>query len=142
MEIHFNVAGYEHYMKNVMKTLACPNNDYDLSKSELMDFYGLDERVYQYDNNSFNADLVPDQNNIHDKNAIKIVVDDLVVGYVKKGSVSKVKKLMEDPKYLYSAVELKGGKYKLLWEDEDEKVHLEKGELPYSVHLYVFMEGD
>lgn len=142
MTTQLKIAGFEHYMDAIMKVLAYKNEDFSMSNTELKESYYPGDYVYQYDGTTSRADLIPEPDNPHDANAIKIMVDGQLMGYVPQKSCSKVKKLMNNPKYQYCSVGLLGGKYKHIWEDDNEKINIEKGEKPYTVQLFIYMEGD
>ena len=73
------------------------------------------EKVYQYEFDYIDAELVPEEHNVATGNyAIKVMADGVHIGYIKSGSVSHVRKLIENDNILNTAIEIKGGKYKMI----------------------------
>lgn len=124
-----HVRGISNYKKNIM-AVATENSDYDMSKKELEEEYP-DERVWQY---SFfpKCDLVPEPTNEYDPNAIMVQADGLCIGYVPKGSTSHVRNLMKSGRIKWIDLKIGGGKYKYVYENEDGKYELDRGEKEYS----------
>lgn len=133
----YKVTGTSHYLDSILE-LASENLDYDLSKKELIDEGYENERIYQYNFYPIKVDLVPEPDNPFDPNAVKVIVEDLLVGYIKAGSCSHILKAIKENKIVKIDCEIGGGKYKYLGYDEDEeKYSLEKDESPYFVHLSI-----
>lgn len=134
---YHKITGSSHYIDNILE-LASENLDYDLSKKELIDEGYENEKIYQYDFYPSKTELVPEPDNPHDPNAIKVIVDDLLVGYIKAGSCRHVLKLLRENRILKLDCSIRGGNYKYLGYDEDEeKYYLEKGDSPYFVDLTI-----
>lgn len=113
-----HVAGVASYIENIM-ALAVENSDYSMKKKEIIDNYMDGEKVYQYLFYPGKVELVEEPTNEFDPNAIKVVVDDLHVGYIKKGSCSHIKKLLSNGSIEALGVEIVGGKYKVYYEDDE-----------------------
>jgi len=113
------VAGVSFKQKEI-QSIGTRNNDYDLSASEFKDSFEPWEKVYQYEFDLAAAELVPEEHNVATGNyAIKVMADNVHIGYIKSGSVSHVRKLIENDAIQSVDVEIKGGKYKMLDEDGD-----------------------
>lgn len=133
------VAGTSFRTEQII-SLSEENDVYDYSKKELIDEFYTDERIYQYIFNPINVELIEEPDNKHDPNAIKVVVDDVHVGYIKKGSCSHVKKLMRENRIKSITAYIGGGKYKYVYEDFDtEKYILERDESSYFVELKIYL---
>lgn len=136
----YKVTGLTHYMENLM-TLASENDDYQMSKRDLINDGLTDQRVYQYDFYASKAELVPEPDNPHDPKAIKVVVDGQHVGYIKAGSCAHLNKVIRENRVEKIDVEVGGGKYKIVHEDCDEfgedVYELERDDLPFYVHLHI-----
>lgn len=129
------VTGTSHYLDNVM-TLASLNDTYNYTKKEMIDEYLIDENIYQYDFYPINVELVPEPDNPYDKNAIKVVIDGAHVGYIKAGSCSRVRNLLNSNTIEKIEPRIVGGKYKCLEYDEDEdRYTLIKDEKPIFIDL-------
>ena len=139
------VTGIQYYMDNIME-LASENLDYDLSKKELVDQGMIDERIWKYEFFVSNVELVPEPDNPEDPNAIKVIADGEQVGYIKKGSCSKVLKAIENGTIRKIDCDIGGGPYKVVYEEyDDEKerdvYELEKDETNFFVRLTVYEDA-
>ena len=129
------IAGISFHEKE-LKEIARENPDYELSKSELLDFYSDGDKIWKYDFEYITiADLRPEPDNEYDKNAIAVYSPSdfgpVKIGYVKKGST---KQIDLDRAYL---LELGGGPYKEICEDEDGKITIERGETSFWGCFYL-----
>lgn len=132
------VTGMSHYIDNIM-SLSLENNDYDLSKKELIEEGYENERVYQYEFYPIKTELIPEPDNPYDPNAIKVMVDNTHVGYIKSGSCSHILKVLKEDRIEKIECKIGGGKYKYIGYDEDEdKYYLEKDDAPFFVHLSIW----
>jgi len=133
-----HVRGLDHYTDNII-AVAIENPDYDLTKSELIEECP-DEKVWQYYFN-VKGDLVPEPDNPHDPNAIMVQADGRCIGYVPKGSTSHIRKLMESGRIQSMSLDIGGGKYKEIYEDEEEedKYEMDRGSRPFSAVLELFL---
>lgn len=133
----YKVTGTSHYLDNILG-LATENIDYDLSKKELVDEGYDNERIYQYNFYPSNTELIPEPDNPYDPNAVKVIVDGVLVGYIKSGSCSHIMKVLKEDRIVKLECEIGGGNYKYLGYDEDEdKYFLEKYDSPYFVSLSI-----
>lgn len=133
----FQVAGVSHYSDSIMKDIAYENDDYSLSVKELSETYDVGDRVFEYSFDDCNASLVPEPTNEHDSNAVRVEVKGILIGYVKRGSCSHVKNLLKSPDFDHVKVEIGGGKYKRLYEDDD-KLKVEKDSCELFADLYIY----
>ena len=134
------VAGVT-YREDDIISLGLENEDYNYSKKELIDLGYEDECIYQYEFYPNNVELIPEPDNPYDPNAIKVMVDNTHVGYVKSGSCSHVLNLLKDDRIIKIDCKIGGGKYKSLEYDlYEDKYNLEKSESPIFVHLKLFVK--
>lgn len=133
----FQVAGVSHYSYDIMKNIAYENDDYLLSAKELSETYDVGNRVFEYSFDDCNASLVPEPTNKYDPNAVRVEVKGILIGYVKRGSCSHVKNLLKSSDFDHIKVEIGGGKYKRLYEDDD-KVKVEKDSCELFADLYIY----
>ena len=132
-----HVAGVTHYMDNIM-SLAVENEDYLKSKKEIVEDYLTDERIFQYYWDVLKVDLIEEPDNPHDANAVKVLIDGVHVGYIKKGSCSHIKKMLHSEDIVKISAQIGGGKYKYVYEDEEtEKYIMDKDELPIGITLVI-----
>lgn len=133
----YKVTGISHYVKNIMK-LASKNDDFKLSKKDMID-EGLEgSRIYEYDFYGTKVKLEPEPDNPYDPNAVKVLIDDLHVGHIKAGSCKHILNIINQNRIEKIDFEIGGGKYKYLrYDDEEDKYFIEKGEIPLYIHLNV-----
>lgn len=131
-----HVRGVDKYKDNI-ESVASENPYYDLSKRELIDRFS-DEKVWQYDFD-VKGELVPEPDNPYDPNAIMVQANGLCIGYVPKGSTGHIRKLMESGRIVSMDLDIGGGKYKDVYEDEDEdgndRYVVDRDSRPYSAVL-------
>lgn len=137
----YKVAGVTHYEGNILN-LAYENPDYDMNKRDLIDAGMTDEKVWKYEFNPSEVELVPEPDNPNDPNAIKVLVDGEHVGYIKSGSCAHIRKILKNNGIQNIDCIIGGGPYKLLYEDydyeKDKDVYvLEKGDVNLFVHLEI-----
>lgn len=131
-----HVRGVDKYAANV-KAVAWENPDYDLTKKELIE-QCPDEKVWQY-TFDVKGDLVPEPDNAYDPNAIMVQANGLCIGYVPKGSAAHIRKLMESGRIQSMRLDIGGGKYKEVYEVEDDKYEMDRDERPFSAVLELYL---
>lgn len=119
--IDFKVAGISYRENDILNHLMIENDDFDLSKKEIIENGMTDERIFQYDADIINVELVPEPTNEHDPNAIKVVVDDIFIGYVPANKAKRVKKIIEEDRIISLACAICGGPYKIVHEEYDDE---------------------
>lgn len=140
-EKKYKVTGLQYYMDNLI-TLAHENYEYDLSKRELIDDGLTEQRVYQYEFYPHKTELVPEPDNPNDPKAIKVVVNDQHIGYIKAGSCGHLLRVIREGRIVKIDCDIGGGRYKYLSLDDytesgKEIYTLEKDEAPFYVHLKI-----
>ena len=118
--------------------MAYENEDYSMSKKEIIDSGKEDERIYKYEFDPVHVELIPEPDNPYDPKAIKVVIDGVHVGYIKKGSTSRVRNLLKAGGKV--SAEIKGGPYKVLlyrYEDGEDWYDMETGETSYFVSVQI-----
>lgn len=96
----------EEHMKEIME-LVEKNEDYKLSKKDLIEDGREDEKIYEYEL-SEKATLIFGEG----AESIQVFVHDVHIGDIKKGSKAKVKKLLESGTIQSIETEVSGGNYK------------------------------
>ena len=117
----FKVAGISRRQRAITDNLIPENYEYSLSKKELVDLGMIGERIYKYDPTVMDADLVPEPNNPKDPNAIKVLVNNVQIGYVPAEKTSVVKKLLSSKQVHSIACGFYGGPFKIITEDYDDE---------------------
>lgn len=141
---HHHIAGTSFRQKEI-RALGHENDTYSLPKRDLMDLYNEYDKIYQIEFSPKSVQLVEEFDNPHDPNAIKVIIDGVHVGYIKKGSCSHIKKLIKNNQILGISAEIHGGKYKQLIPDEDdsyittskETFSLETNDSDFYVSIYI-----
>lgn len=131
---NFKVAGVTQYTKAFL-TLGEKNDDYDLSNAEIKQEYGDGDRIFQYEFFPAKVELIPEPENEYDPNAVMVVVDGEKIGYIKKGNCTHVKNLLAQGDARVS-VEIGGGKYKDVLEDDD-RLTVERDEMPFWARVSI-----
>ena len=133
-----HVAGVS-FRQEQIESLGFENTDFYLSKKECIDRDLIDERIYKFSFDPIQVILEEEPENVHDSNAVKVVIDKVHVGYIKSGSCSHVKNLLKSSKLLNISAEIMGGDYKVIYQDENdygkEIYSLEKGHTDYHITL-------
>lgn len=128
------VAGVS-YRTEELLSLGVTNEDYDLTKKQLIEAGLTDERVYQTDFYPDTCELIPEPENPEDPKAIKVVADGVHIGYIKKGSCAHIHKLLREDRIESVSCDIGGGDYKIVItdydEDGDETYTMEKESTPY-----------
>ena len=138
----FHVTGTQYYRNDFIEKLGELDDEYNDKASDIKESHFDGDRIYQYYFGGLKADLIPEPENEHDRNAVKVMVNGILVGHIKKGSCSHVKNLMASPNFAGIDVEIEGGNYKEVREDDDGKLHIERGESPFYVNIDILMHED
>ena len=138
----FKVAGVTRYEDNI-KSLSEENEDYSLSDNELLDLYDVGQEINKYEFYPEKVELIQEPENPYDENAVRVLVDGEMVGYIKKGETSQAKTLISALNYCGAEVESMGlGDYKLICEDDDGELYVERKSRYPWVHINIFNSSD
>lgn len=140
----YRVTGMSHYESNLL-SLAVEDDDFDMTKKDLIDAGRVDERISKYFFPVGNIEVIPEPENPVDPKAIKVVADGMHIGYIKAGSCAHLLKVLREDRIKKIEFEIGGGPYKRVSEeydaDKDRLVYtLEKGTVSYYVHLSITEE--
>lgn len=122
----FKVAGISFYEKDIIDTLAMENDDYDMTKKEIVDAYMTDENIYKYLVQVDETELIPEPDNPHDPNAIKVIADGVLIGYVPAKSTRKIRQLLDKSPEIMCNVY--GGPSKIVFEESDGSYTMKKSD--------------
>lgn len=140
--VTYKVTGVAHYTKNIM-ALAITDEDYDLSKRDLIDEERIEEKIWKYIFPYDTAELVPEPENPYDPNAIKVVVAGQHIGYIKSGSCAHLLKIIKQNAILKIDCKITGGPYKVIHEEEFDDIEdnytysMEKDSKDFYVRLSI-----
>lgn len=134
-----HVAGTSFRLANI-EGLLSENAEFYWSKKELVDAGYIGERIYKIEPYYGTAELVPEPENPHDPKAIKVMAAGVHVGYIKAGSCAHIHKLIREGEIKKIEVEIKGGDYKIVFENYDDYTDkstysLEKDSVPIHAVL-------
>ena len=139
----YHAVGMNYRLDDLL-SLGVKNEDYHKSGKYLAESGLIEQNIYEYDFYPVKADLVPEPDNPHDPNAIKVVVDGVHVAYIKAGSCAHLLKVIQENRIEKIDCKIRGGKYKYVSceydEDGNEDYTVDKDERPYTVTLYVTEE--
>lgn len=138
--VEFKVAGVPHYYDEFFEKFSQENEDYSLTNAELKQEFSDGDRIFKYSYSFSKVELVPEPTNEHDPNAIRVEADGFLIGYIGKKDTARVKELLADPNFKYIKLEVGGGVYKAIYEDEDEKIQVEKDECGPFADVYIYLE--
>lgn len=129
------------YHQEAIKSLGTLNPDYQLTKSQLIKNKLINCAIYEYNFPSLTAELIPEPSNIHDSNAIKVVIAGQHVGYIKKGSCSHIKNLINSNAIKSVTANIYGGKNKYIncYDDsgDADSYELEKDEYDIGIKITI-----
>lgn len=111
---NFAVAGVYYHEKDIIEGLMDENPEYDLTKKEIEEDGLEDTFLYKYSVAFTDVDLVPEPENPHDPNAIKVIADGVLVGYVPSRKTKSVRKIMDEKEIVKAQCQIYGGDYKVL----------------------------
>ena len=105
-------------------------------KSYMLETY---KPVYKYNKlKTVDVQLLPEPSNPHDKNAVKVLVNNIFVGYLPAMIASQISSYTANPNYRYDAILTgRGGPYKTL-NIETERVVTREKELTYYLDLTIW----
>lgn len=131
------VTGVSHYTENIL-SLASENIDYSYGKREIIDNDLYGSRIYQYDFYITKTELIPEPTNPYDPNAIQVIMEGKLVGYIKAGSCRHILKLIKENRIEKITGEIYGGKYKLvIYDEEDNTYSYITGSSEYGVRVSI-----
>lgn len=137
----FKVAGTS-FRTDAIEDMLKEDGDYYESKSYLRENYDDGDRIWQY-LSEYRDDvaLVDEPENKYDPNAIRVEVGGVHIGYVKKSSTSRVRNLLKKDDVRVK-IDIGGGPYKELYEDEDGKIQIKRGEIEFYAKLEITAPGE
>lgn len=104
-----DVAGASYYYDAIVRCLK-KNPKYDLSDNDIINLGN--DRVYEFFPLDSNAVLKPEPTNRHDVNAVTVLVNNNLVGYVPSEYAPFVKNLIEHKLFCFAVVNILGGNVK------------------------------
>lgn len=106
-----SVTGTKHYEENILK-LMVENPDFKLGPKALKEQYDDADVIPKLIPGYIQVVLEPEPDNQYDPNAVKVLMNGLLVGYVKKESCSQVKELLNKKDFKAEVKSIQIGKFK------------------------------
>ena len=137
----YYVTGVRFYEKQLLK-LAIKNPDYAMVKQEIIDALMCDENLPKFIFKPERIELVPEPDNPHDPNAIKVIIDGCHVGYIKATECLYLLEAIKQERLNSITCNITGGPYKCVIEDYDierdrDIYTLKRGDEPYIIKLNI-----
>lgn len=120
-----------------IQALGIETETYHYSKREIIDACLEDEELARYVFPPLDAQLVPEPDNQYDPNAVKVIVNGVHMGYIKREDAEEVRALIQGGKIGQVYVDVVGGPYKRYDSVEDT---IEKKNLHFGLRLTVCMK--
>ncbi len=112
----YYLAGVSYYQNNVSK-IAIPNPAWNYRKDDILS-HGLGGSIiYRYKRTNKVAELRDEPTNTHDKNAIAVYMDNLLVGYIKHEDIGQLNNIRKRHSVKSVIGCITGGDYKISSED-------------------------
>ncbi len=115
-ETCIDVAGASYYYDSIVRCMK-KNPKYTLSDDELIELGN--DRIYEFFPLDANAVLMPESNNTHDRNAVMVLVDNNLVGYVPAEYAPFVKNIILRNTLSFAGVNILGGNVKMVFPNND-----------------------
>lgn len=109
LNCHIDRTGYE---KAIDFIPAHKNSTYELKKKDFINSAYEDEKEYEYNFICKNPKLIPEKDS-QGKTVIAAIIADQTVGYIKKGSISRISNLLKQNSVVSIEATITGGKYKV-----------------------------
>lgn len=137
----YEVAGVEFYLKNLLSMME-PNYLYSYKKQDLIDTCNYDVPIYKNVSTATRLQLVQEDDNPHDPNAILVLLDDKAVGYIARKDCKHIRYLMDNDLVASFTCNVYGGKYKQVnedynWERDRSTYSMETGEDDYGITITI-----
>lgn len=114
------IPGYAYYQKELKELLTDENVMWSITKKEAIEDYSMDEdeKIYRYETEECIFGIKHEPDNQYDPAAIKVFADGHFIGYMPRGHIQELKRLIVPGVSVW--VEIYGGPYKYLEHDDDE----------------------
>ena len=136
----FKATGMQHYQDTFRKLME-KNDDFNLSKTKLLEEYVEGDRIWQLTFPFSKIELISEPDNQYDPNAIAVYVDGEKAAYIKKDDCDKVHELITSADFAGVDGDISGGNYKTIVEDENG-YHIEKETAPVSFSIRILIRED
>lgn len=132
------VVGESFYKDNIA-ALGSISHDYYWPTERLYEKYVEGDRVYKYHFTEMDAELVPEPDNPHDPNAIRVDVNGKTVGHIAKDNTQRIREVINSGAVVKANVH--GGPRKEISETDDGLLVSEKEDYDFRVRLSFYERG-
>ena len=137
----YEVTGVVFYLKNLLAQME-PNYLWDYKKQDLIDTCNYDVPIYKDVVMDARLELTHEPDNPHDPNAIMVLLNDRLVGYIAAKDCKHLLHVMDNDLIVSISCDIYGGKYKILNEDYDalkdkSTYTMDRGEDEYGITIYI-----
>lgn len=131
------VAGTS-YRQEQLKEICGLNPLFSKHKNELIDMEQVDKRIFEYEQKTKEVEIIAEPDNPYDANALKVIIEGLHIGYIKKGSCSHIKNLLKRNPEITATIQ--GGRYKYIssycdWDRDKDLYEFNTGDAPIFANL-------
>lgn len=109
MRIYYEVVGESFYRQNI-QMLGDRNTKYDIPNAKLQQI-AAGTVVYEYYFNNLYPQIFAEPNNPHDRNALRVDINGLTVGYISRDENIECANILSHSKFIMTA-RIKGGRSK------------------------------
>ena len=137
----YDVVGVDFYLKN-LRSMMEPNYLYSYKKQDLIDTCNYDVPIYKETITECKLSLTHEEDNPHDPNAIMVLLNDRLVGYIAAKDCKHILHLMDNDLIVSFTCKVYGGKYKQVneeynWERDRSSYTMENGEDNYGITVII-----
>lgn len=137
----YEVAGVGFYLNNLLSMME-PNYLYSYKKQDLVDTCNYDIPIYKTVCNATKLELLQEDDNPHDPNAVLVLLNQKIVGYIPRKDCKHVRHLMDNDLVVSFNCTVYGGKYKQVnedydWEKDKSTYSMETGEDEYGITITI-----
>lgn len=133
----FKVSGISFRKNEISEELGDYNDDYEMTKKQLLDEGMVDEEIHKYNVYVSKVELVDDPDNPYDPNAMKVVADGVHIGFVPKEKKARVREILSSNIDIKISCDVYGGDYKILEEDDDGNCSVNQVEQNYGAEITI-----
>lgn len=129
----------ESYYKAQIAEFGTISQNYYWPQERLYEKFVEGDRVYKYNFPELDAQLVPEPQNPHDPNAIRVAVDGKTVGYVARDNTARISDIVR--RGLTVKANITGGPHKEILETESGMLMSEKEDCDFRVRLSFYEQA-
>lgn len=128
----FHAVGVSYYENNIRK-LANVNPDWKLSATKIISEGKAGKRIFLHHYVNKPVKLQEEPNNVHDKNAVAVIIAGELVGYISREDNVHVKDILQNREIISTSGFIGGGEYKVVSEDGETQ----KTESGFTVNIRI-----